>query len=334
MNEQIPFILALHNTTTLQPLMRFFTFLGNEEFFLLLIPLVYLCIDRRIGARLGCIVLLCDSLAFMLKLFFHLPRPYWIDSRIQVAEGLRDTSYGLPSSHAQVSTAVWFFLAAHAKKVWMWIVAGILVLLISLSRVYLGVHFPSDVIGGWIVGALFLVLFLRYETSLRKWFGSFSWLQQVAWSFMFSVLLFTLGFALRQLLSSTPDPAQWASMTQGESRSLAALAGRTGGLFGLGAGLAMMHKWARFEAGGNFAQQLARLFIALVGLMTLRIGLSRIFPSEPEGADWFFRFVRYALMTWWVAFLAPLLFLKLRLIQTASADSAVERPSSGAVSTG
>ncbi|HEX8237309.1 MAG TPA: phosphatase PAP2 family protein [Abditibacteriaceae bacterium] len=334
MNEQIPFILALHNTTALQPLMRFFTFLGNEEFFLLLIPLVYLCIDRRIGARLGFIVLLCDSLAFMLKLFFHLPRPYWIDPRIQVAQGLRDTSYGLPSSHAQVSTAVWFFFAAHSKKAWMWIVAAIIVFFISLSRVYLGVHFPTDVIGGWIVGALFLVLFLRYETSLRRWFGSFSWLQQVAWSFMFSVLLFTLGFALRQLLSSTLDPAQWASMTQGESRSLAALASRTGGLFGLGAGLAMMHQWARFEAGGTLAQRVARLLISLVGLMTLRIGLSRVFPSEPEAADWFFRFVRYALMTWWVAFLAPLLFLKLRLVQTASADSAVERPSSGTVSTG
>jgi membrane-associated phospholipid phosphatase len=334
MNEQVPFILALHNIPALQPLMQFFTFLGNEEFFLLLIPLVYLCIDRRLGARLGCIVLLCDSLAFMLKLFFHLPRPYWIDSRIQVAEGLRDTSYGLPSSHAQVSTAVWFFLAAHVKKAWMWIAAAILVFMISLSRVYLGVHFPTDIIGGWIVGALFLVLFLRYEPSLRKWFGSFSWQQQVAWAFMFSVLLFTLGFALRQLLSSTPDPAQWASMTQGESRSLAALAGRTGGLFGLGAGLAMMHKWARFEAGGNFAQQLARLFIALVGLMTLRIGLSRIFPSEPESADWFFRFVRYALMTWWVAFLAPLLFLKLRLAQPAPAGSASAGPDSGAVSVG
>jgi membrane-associated phospholipid phosphatase len=288
--------------------MQFLRFLGNEEFFLLLIPLVYLCIDRRLGARLGCIVLLCDSLAFMLKLFLHLPRPYWIDSSHSGCGSLRDTVMACRPSMRRSNGSVVLSGCARQKS-WMWIAAAILVFMISLSRVYLGVHFPTDIIGGWIVGALFLVLFLHYEPSLRKWFGAFSWQQQVAWAFMFSVLLFTLGFALRQLLSSTPDPAQWASMTQGESRSLAALAGRTGGLFGLGAGLAMMHKWARFKAGGNFAQQLARLLIALVGLMTLRVGLSRIFPSEPEGADWFFRFVRYALMTWWVAFLAPFLFL-------------------------
>jgi hypothetical protein len=44
--------------------------------------------------------------------------------------------------------------------------------------------------------------------------------------------------------------------------------------------------------------------------------------------------VRYALMTWWVAFLAPLLFLKLRLVQPAPAGSASAEPASGAVSTG
>src|SRR5574337_170133 len=158
LQSQINLVLALQNVDGLKAVMQAFTFLGSEEFFLVLLPLVYLCIDANFGARLALLLLFGDSINGVLKLAFHLPRPYWADSRVQAMA--EETSYGLPSGHAQNATGVWFLAATQLRKPWAWIAAAILVLGISLSRVYLGVHYPIDVAGGWIVGGVVLAAYL------------------------------------------------------------------------------------------------------------------------------------------------------------------------------
>jgi hypothetical protein len=161
LREQLPGLTALLSACS---------FLGKEEFFLLLIPLIYLCADTRVGIRLGLLVLLGDTLNLFGKLAFHAPRPYWLNSGVLPLS--LESSYGLPSSHAQNAVSVWTFLALQVKKRWFWIVAVCVIFLISLSRVYLGVHFWSDVVIGWMIGVLFLVLFLRYVPRAEAWFLS------------------------------------------------------------------------------------------------------------------------------------------------------------------
>ena len=142
----ISLVLALQNIGGLEGVMQFFTFLGSEEFFLLVLPLVYWCVDAAVGAR-GAVVLVASvALNGLLKLVFHLPRPYWIDRRVQAMAS--ETSYGLPSGHAQNAAALWSFLAAQMKRQWAWAVALALIFFISLSRLYLGVHFLTDSLGG------------------------------------------------------------------------------------------------------------------------------------------------------------------------------------------
>ncbi len=312
MHFQLPFILDLQHMNGLAPLMKFFTFLGNEEFLLLLIPLVYLCFDKRLGARLGLLVLACDALCFLLKLAFHAPRPYWIDARVQALSP--DTSYGFPSSHAQNAVALWFFLCVATQvKSWKWFAATTLIFLISLSRVYLGAHFPIDVIGGGIIGALFLLAFLRFEPVLEKRFATMPLNHQILAALGATIALFALGVMLRMLVASDLDPASWAAWTQGEARSLDALASRSGAIFGLCLGLALMSRRARFEVGGAWMNRVMRFVVGVLGLLLLKQGLGVIFPSQPEIPGLFFRFLRYALMTLWVVYLAPLLFLRIGL---------------------
>ena len=143
-------ILALQSVPGWTEVMKFYSLFGTEEFFLVVMPVLYWCVDSAVGIQLGIALIASSSLNSLLKVAFHLPRPYWVDRRVL---GLStETSYGLPSGHAMVSTTLWGLLAAHLKRWWTWAAALLLIGLISLSRLYLGVHFPTDVAAGWVFG--------------------------------------------------------------------------------------------------------------------------------------------------------------------------------------
>jgi hypothetical protein len=91
-----------------------------------------------------------------------------------------------------------------------------------------------------------------------------------------------------------------------------------GSIFGVGVGLAMANRWARFNAGGPLGKRAARFVVGLIGVLIFWAGLREIFPREPEVVSLIFRFVRYGLATWWAIFLAPWLFLKFNLAEARS----------------
>lgn len=324
LQSQIPFILALQKLAALTAPMEFFSFLGSEEFFLILLPLVYLGLDAGLGARLAFVLLFGNSLNWMLKLAFHLPRPYWFDARVL---GLAtETSYGIPSGHAQNATSVWLFLASAfgkhperngVKSKGAWITALVIIALISLSRLYLGVHFQMDVIGGWLLGGLFLMAFLWLEPKATQWLNKIGLGGQVATATAVAALVVVIGLITRSLVAGFPDPVSWASFAA-EARTLDGLFTSAGSIFGTGVGLAMANRWARFSAGGPLGKRVARFVVGLIGVLIFWAGLRAIFPQEPEAVGLIFRFVRYGLATWWAIFLAPWLFLKFNLAEARS----------------
>ncbi len=87
---------------------------------------------------------------------FPCPCPYWLSQEV-IALASQE-NFGLPSGHAQNALSVWGLLAASSSRRWAWPVVAVLVFLIGLSRIYLGVHFPTDVLGGWLVAAAPLAL--------------------------------------------------------------------------------------------------------------------------------------------------------------------------------
>lgn len=321
MDWQINTIVALQQLNGLTGLMQAFSFLGREEFFLLLIPLIYLSINAQSGIRLGILLLLGDSLNFLLKLTCHAPRPYWIDTQVQPLA--TETSYGLPSSHAQNATSVWLFLARLLQKSWAWVIAACLILLISLSRVYLGVHFWSDIFGGWLIGLLFLFLFWRFWPPIEKWFLSLGLGVQILVALGASLLLLLLGIGVARAIAGVNHAATWAMYAQ-EARSLQPLVGRCGALFGLGLGWALSMRWAHFADGGTLGQRFLRFVIGLVGVVACWKGLQLIFPREPEGIELFFRFVRYTMLSLWITFLAPWLFLRWKLAEPVAEPAGVK----------
>ncbi|GIV64750.1 MAG: hypothetical protein KatS3mg046_010 [Bellilinea sp.] len=146
------------------------TFLGNEEFYLLIIPLLYWCVDAGLGLRIGVMLIFSNVFNSALKLAFHSPRPYWVDLDVRAFSS--ETSFGMPSGHAQNAASLWGLAAVKMRKTWFRWLAVLLILLIGLSRMVLGVHFPSDVLVGWGVGGLLLTAYLQLEKPVTRWFNA------------------------------------------------------------------------------------------------------------------------------------------------------------------
>ena len=149
--------------------MLFFTFLGTEEFYMLILPLVFWCINRTLGIEMVTLLLASTGLNELAKSIFKLPRPYWMEPKLAIST---DTSFGLPSGHAQNAMVLWGYLATVLRSPWRWL-SVLLIFLVSLSRLYLGVHFPGDLLVGWTLGLLVLGGFLwlkpRLTPRLATW---------------------------------------------------------------------------------------------------------------------------------------------------------------------
>jgi len=119
-------------------------------------------VDPPGGRKLGILLGVSWLLNLGLKDLFALPRPFQTDLAT-ASDAARATARGpgFPSGHAQATTTFWFFLAFHHRRRWLYVVAVVAVVLVGLSRVWLGVHFPLDVLGGLAVGLVLAWLAVR-----------------------------------------------------------------------------------------------------------------------------------------------------------------------------
>jgi membrane-associated phospholipid phosphatase len=299
--------------------MEMFSFLGTEYFYLAIIPAIYWCWSTALGIRIGLLLMISASLNSIFKLIFHQPRPYWYNLRV---EGMaEETSFGLPSGHAQNAVVVWGGIAAWIRRPWAWIVAILLMLSIGLSRIYLGVHFPTDVLVGWLIGAVILVVYLLLENPVKQWLQKQGIGVQILAAFLGSLILILLTLLARALLGSFVVPQAWvenARQAFPESDpinplSITGVYGNAGVLFGLALGLILLNRKGGLDTGGAWWKRLLRYILGLIGLLVLYLGLKQILPDGEDIISNLMRYLRYGVVGLWVTWLAPLLFFVLKL---------------------
>jgi membrane-associated phospholipid phosphatase len=296
----------------LEPFMEFVSWLGREEFFLILLPLLYWCVDPRLGVRVGLVLLLTGGINLILKLAAHAPRPYWYDPDVRMLS--TEDTFGLPSGHAQMSTAIWGTLAAYRNRAGAWWAASILVALIGFSRIYLGVHFISDVVAGLLLGLLTLWAVLRLERPVVAWWQRFSLGAQFVLSAVIPAGLLGVALIITAVHTGTVLPGAWLHMTQAEAESLDKVVGMAGALFGLLAAASVMARRDFFSAGGSVVKRIARYLLGSIGVGIIYFGLKLVFPEEESLLAGVLRFARYALLTLWVLLGAPVLFARIGLV--------------------
>jgi membrane-associated phospholipid phosphatase len=259
---------------------RAITFLGNEEFFLLMFPFLYWCLDSRLGFRLGVLFFVSGYLNFALKGILAQPRPFDLEAGINL---IRETGYGLPSGHAQSAVVLWGLLAHAGRRRWLWTPAAALMLLIGFSRVYLGVHFPTDVLAGWLIGAALLgaaILVLRTSAAAR--------LRAPRWAWAAGVSLLA---AVSLLALATKDTVSVIAA-----------------FWGFVLGYVLLAASPAADVSGGVLQRLLRLPAGLAVLLGLYLGLKALFPREGQPGFLAMRFVRYGLTGFWAGWGAPWLF--------------------------
>ena len=273
------------------PLDRFFRLvseLGGTRAYIILLLGSYLALDARLGQRLGIVVLFGFYLNFHLKGLVGTARPFELEPSVaRTPEAALSSGPGFPSAHAQLSLTFWGYTAWWLGRPWVWGVAALIVTLISLSRLYLGMHFPVDIVGGLLIGAVYTATvalaeplwtsFKRVPVPLRAAVGFF------------------LPLALLLIL---PPPGLEASLIMG---ALAA--------FGSAPLL------APYTPPKNLR---ARLLVALCGIVLAFAALSAssIVLSEAVKRSAVGGFFRYAFIAYLALYLTPQLAQLVRLAPT------------------
>ena len=141
---------------TLDHFFRSMSALGGTRAYIILLLGAYLALDARLGQRLGIFVLVGFYLNFHLKGLVGTERPFLLEPSVaRTPDAVPTSGPGFPSGHAQLSLTFWGYAAWWLRWPWFWVLAVLIVTLISLSRLYLGMHFPVDVIGGLVIGAVY-----------------------------------------------------------------------------------------------------------------------------------------------------------------------------------
>ena len=263
------------------------TFLGREEFYLLIIPLVFWCFDRRKGIRLTVVVLLSHFINQGLKEFIALPRPFDVDPSVGIGHA---TGYSLPSGHAQGSLTFWGMIAPWIRRGWP--IALVLSGLIGISRVYLGVHYPSDVLAGWAIAGIILGLYFAWGSSVEVWILELS---------CYSRLLLATGISLFMVLLNPADTATPATL--------------------LGASAGLLIPGGDFSAAGPVQRRVLRYLLGIAGTVVLYVGLSLLFPGKGQTGYALLRFIRYTVLGLWITFGAPWVFLRIGLALPAAREA-------------
>jgi len=266
------------------------TFLGEELALYVIIPSLYWCYNKELGELVALVGFASLSINGAIKDICKVDRPFvseykdklnfvpidnFFVNTVELAEG----SYSFPSGHSQGVAALTFSIAAYFKNKKGWIIASVLTLLVMLSRVFLGVHWPLDVLVGGLLGlggaALGYYLFTKFKDK--------------------RVLIYFIAALLSilvLLVANMPDTYK-----------------AIGAMFGFALGALIEHKYVNFDIKGvSKGRRTIRLIVGLVLLLGLKVGLKPLFALISKHV--IFDFLRYFILVFCAIAVYPMIFKK------------------------
>ncbi|MDD5617062.1 MAG: phosphatase PAP2 family protein [Candidatus Methanoperedens sp.] len=276
-SENINIFLQSFGTPLLDKLFIAITNSGSHPVYFILASIIFWCFSKKIGIRAMYVILFSAFLAIYLKNIFTMPRPPEHLHKVP-ADG-----FGFPSAHAQVSAGFWGYLGGITRNQKMILIGAAAVILVSLSRVYLGVHYAGDVIAGIFFGLLIVMAFLKAESYIIKW--KISRVKKYCMAVMFPSVLMILaaafGITLEQLIEL------WLVIVF------------------TGAGYLMEEELVGLKETKNNRQRIKRAFtgVLLAGFVYLMF--------YPFSNLVFYDGIRYASLGFTTTFVAPWLFVKI-----------------------
>lgn len=268
-------------TPFLDKFMNIISMLGQETIFMLFALVIFYCVSKREGYKYLFAFNFGVLINQFLKLFFRIPRPWIIDSDFEIVELAREGASGwsFPSTHAMSAPMLYGGVAMQFKKRRHYIAAGIFVLLVAFSRMYLGVHTLLDVGVGLILGTLILIfsskLFDKYGGSV---------------TFINLALGISTAFTLVLVIVSAASDSQ-ADAYAGSLKNACALFGMAFGVF---CGNLVERKFINFDTKSVWWVNIIKVGLGFGILLGLRAALKPLFALITDSP--FIDIARYAVI--------------------------------------
>jgi membrane-associated phospholipid phosphatase len=142
----------------LNEFMLWITKFGEETAFLVLALVVFWCIDKRKGYFILSVGFIGTITSQFMKLMCRIPRPWVLDKNFTILEQAREAAsgYSFPSGHSQSAVGTFGSLAYLSKNKWIKWTAVAIAVLVPVSRMYIGVHTPWDVLVGSLISVVLI----------------------------------------------------------------------------------------------------------------------------------------------------------------------------------
>jgi len=284
------------------------TFTGEAIFFIILIAVFYIAYDKKFAKDLAMCLMTSTYLNEVAKNIGQDPRPITNRDPTDEPYFFTEPDFGFPSGHSQNAVATWGYIAYHFKDKkepshLIPAVMSVWIFLIAISRIIIGVHDLQDIIGGLLIGIVFLIAFIYLEPTVSEKIGAMSLQLKIILTIVVSVALFAIGTLLFPtaglgLVSNAPLYADAGAF------------GQIGGLIlGLGIGYTLENEYVKYEPSElDTKTKIINLVIGLLLLFVIYFGMEA-FKGTFNSV--LYRFIRYALVAFILTYLVPMLFKKI-----------------------
>jgi len=237
--------------------------------------IIFWCVNKKFGYKLGFAILTSTIVNTVLKNIVNATRPIGVTGirslRLQTATG-----QSFPSGHTQGSATFWVSWIVQVRKKWIFIVGILAIFLVGYSRMYLGVHYPIDVIGGIVVGIIW-VFISNYIFDYAEKTGKKSILLIMVIPMLIGMIFF-------------------------KEKTYYTISGIVLGFY---IGYIIESKYIRYDVRNTRLNQIFKLVIGLTIFILLKSVLKLILPISTL-ADFF----RYFVIGLWITVGAPYIFKK------------------------
>ncbi|MEM7016298.1 MAG: phosphatase PAP2 family protein [Pseudomonadota bacterium] len=191
-----------------KPLFWFFNTLWGLGLATFLPAIIFWLGGRKIGFRAGLFGAIAGPITIYSKWIIAEPRPFYVSDAFTPLKV--STGFGMPSGNALGIATLMVTIAWYMRHMWLWVLAAILVLFVGLARVYYGVHSPSQVLWGWLVGIMIALMLIKIAESFIRWFRVRSLVFQLTFILISALLVTFFGVAIDHLvLQNFVAPDAW-----------------------------------------------------------------------------------------------------------------------------
>ena len=285
------YLLESIRVPVLNEFMLLVTQFGEETAFLVAALIVFWCVDKYKGYYLMSVGFLGTMFNQVLKLACRVPRPWVLDPNFTILEQAREaaTGYSFPSGHSQSAVGTFGGIAYTVKNKWIKGICIAIAVLVPLSRMYIGVHTPADVLVGAAM-ALVLVIGLRKPVLAQK---------DKNMKILIAVMLaVSVGFLLYVECFSFPADMDAHNLESGMKNAYTLL----GCLVGIAVVYVVDSRYLHFDTSAIWWAQILKILLGLGTVLAIKSGfkapLEMLLPVYPARAVRYFLIVAWAGIGW------------------------------------